>query len=125
MEDDRRQRERRQPPLRARVEVFTTKKNMHIALFADVLDLSEEGLCLLSPREVEAGDRVQVSLPQLESPEPLHVPGLVRWVERESPCEFRCGVVFQATDDAEREGLKKKLHSILVSYREQQPFRFS
>lgn len=122
MGQERRQTERIQPILRVRTEVFSSKANIHLAIFADILNISEEGICIQSPLELEISDRLKVYLPRLDQDQPLIIQGEVIWREEISPYVFKCGLALIEPDRERKEELKADIKTIMETYFQQKPW---
>ncbi|MCK5243495.1 PilZ domain-containing protein [bacterium] len=124
MDQERRQTERVQPILRVRTEVFSNKGHIHLAIFADILNISEEGICLQSPLELKTRDRLKIYLPRLDKAQPLIIQGEVMWIELVNPYIFNCGLRVIATNLAKKEEVKADIKMIIETYFKQKPWEF-
>lgn len=124
MDQERRHTERIQPLLRVRTEVFSSKGNIHLAIFADILNISEEGICIESPLELEISDRLKIYLPRLDQDQPLIIQGEVMWTELVNPDIFNCGLTFTEADLAKKEEVKADIKTIIETYFKQKPWEF-
>ncbi len=124
MSQERRQTERIQPILRVRTEVFSNKANIHLAIFADILNISEEGICIESPLELEISDRLKIYLPRLDQDQPLIIQGEVMWIESIDPYIFKCGLTLIESDRERKEEVKADIKTIMETYFQQKPWEF-
>lgn len=120
---DRRQGDRVQPAFRVRTEVLPETGDIHMAVFADIVNLSEEGICLRSPLRLSERDRIIVYLPMLKDKEPLEIHGSVRWVKEAGPLMYQIGMKFTGIPKIRETTLHAEIKAIMESYFNQQSMR--
>ena len=114
--EDRRRGDRVQPAFRVRTEVLPETGDIHMAVFANIVNLSEEGICLRSPLRLNERDRITVYLPTLENREPLQIHGTVRWVKEAGPLMFQFGMKFTGIPKIQETNLRVEIKNIMESY---------
>jgi hypothetical protein len=116
MGQERRRSSRVQPAFRVRTEVLPEAGDIHMAVFADILNLSEEGIGLRSPLKLKLNDRIIIYLPTLENREPLEVRGVVRWVRTAGPLMYQYGMKFETASKARESTLRSEIKAVMDSY---------
>lgn len=124
MGQERRRTERIQPILRVRTEVFSSKDNIHLAVFADIINISEEGICIRSPLEPEIGDRLKIHLFRLDQDHPLIIQCEVIWIKLINSYVFKCGLALIETDRERREKIKADIKTVMKTYFQQKLWKF-
>ncbi|MCD4813785.1 PilZ domain-containing protein [bacterium] len=123
MSSERRREERIQPVFRVRTEVLPEKGDIHMAVFADIINLSQNGVCLRSPLKLKEKAKLIVYLPDLESKNPLELHGLVRWIKESGPLMFEYGMEFSGIEKFTEYTIHGKIKKIMTAYYEQQSMR--
>jgi len=123
MKKDRRRGKRVQPAFRVRTEVLPESGDIHMAVFADIINLSEEGICLRSPLKLTVSDKIIIYLPTLEEKKPLEIHGIVRWIRAAAPLMYEYGMQFSGVDKVMQTNMHLKIKSIMASYYNQKIFR--
>lgn len=116
MSQERRHSLRVQPAFRVRTEVLPEAGDIHMAVFADILNLSEDGIGLRSPLKMKVNDRLIIFLPMLENREPLEVRGQVRWVRNAGPLMYQYGMKFEASSKVRESALRAEVKAVMDSY---------
>jgi hypothetical protein len=120
MSQERRSSKRVQPAFRVRTEVLPEVGDIHMAVFADILNLSEDGIGLRSPLKLKLNDRIIIFLPTLENREPLEVRGVVRWIRNAGPLMFQYGMKFEAASKVRESALRAEIKAVMDSYYHQE-----
>ncbi|MEW6516467.1 MAG: PilZ domain-containing protein [candidate division FCPU426 bacterium] len=116
MGEERRRSLRVKPAFRVRTEVLPEAGDIHMAVFADIQNLSEDGIGLRSPLKLKVNDRITIFLPTLENREPLEVRGMVRWVRNAGPLMYQYGMKFEASSKAREHALRTEVKAVMDSY---------
>jgi hypothetical protein len=119
MERERRHARRLAPAVRVRTEVLPESGDIHMAVFADIVNLSEEGVCLRSPLKLNALDRLVIYLPTLEEKVPLEIHGVIRWVRSAGPLMYEYGMEFVGIDKIMESNMRARIKSVMTSYHDQ------
>ncbi len=113
---ERRRGTRIQPTFRVRTEVLQEKGNIHMAVFADIVNLSENGICLQSPLKLNLRDKIVIFLPRLDQELPFVIHGAVIWVKPVGPYMFKYGVKFSGVRKTDEKKVHTELKDIMTSY---------
>ncbi|MBN1594686.1 PilZ domain-containing protein [candidate division FCPU426 bacterium] len=123
MEKERRRSARVQPVFRVRTEILPETGDIHMAVFADIINLSEQGICLRSPLKLAVNDRLIVYLPILEEKNPLEIHGLIRWIRSGAPLMYEYGMKFIGIDKVMETTIRAKIKDIMHHYYNQKVIR--
>lgn len=118
-----RRKERLQPVLRVRTEVLSQNHGIHCALFADILNLSETGVCLKSPLQPRPGDRLEIDLPRLDQNQPLRITGQVVWVKSGGLHSCTCGLEFIFPNPDQEARMRDILRAVIHDLYHQHPWK--
>ncbi len=116
---ERRHGERIQPKLRVRTEVVMEKGNIHMAVFADIVNISEVGVRLRSPLKLNSGDRIMIFLPRLDRQLPYVIHGKVVWTKILAKLLFEYGTKFTNIPKGQEVEVHTQLRDIMSSYFDQ------
>ncbi len=119
MKNERRRLDRVQPVFRVRTEVLPEKGDIHMAVFADIINLSEEGICLQSPLKLSKKDRIIICLPTLEEKNPLEIHGAVIWIRQAGPLMYEYGMKFIGVNKLMESNIRSKIKAVLKAYYDQ------
>ena len=117
---ERRRGVRIQPTFRVRTEVLQEDGEIHMAVFADILNLSEGGLALRSPLKLETNDRLIIFLPRLDNRLPLELHGRVIWTRSAGSYLHEYGMKFTGVPTRDKIRVRRELKAIMQSYFDQQ-----
>jgi hypothetical protein len=120
---ERRREERVAPAFRVRTEVLQEEGNIHMAVFADIVNLSEGGICLRSPLKLANKDRIIIFLPRLAQQLPLEVHGLVVWTKPRTGYLYEYGMEFSGIAPEQAAKIRADLNAIMNAYFEQSSLR--
>ncbi len=120
---ERRHEDRVAPAFRVRTEVLQEAGNIHMAVFADIVNLSEGGICLRSPLKLANHDRIIIFQPRLAQQLPLEVHGVVVWTKPRSAYLYEYGMQFTGIAPAQAEQVRIELNAIMNAYFEQSSLR--
>jgi hypothetical protein len=124
-DQDRRRLQRFTPTLRVRTEVIKEKSSIHMAVFADIVNLSEEGIGLRSPLKLEIRDRIIIFLPRLDQALPYVIHGRVVWTKAFTVVLFDYGMKFSDIPKDQEEKVHLELKDIINSYYDQRSITFA
>jgi hypothetical protein len=120
---ERRRRERVVPAFRVRTEVLQETGNIHMAVFADIINLSESGICLQSPLKLNLKDHIIIFLPRLAQQLPLEIHGVVVWTKKRAAYLNEYGMEFTGIDPAQAAKIRAELNAVMKAYFEQSSVR--
>jgi PilZ domain len=120
MDNERRRAERIQPAFRVRTEVLPEVGDIHMAVFADIINLSEVGICLRSPLKLTNKDKLIIYLPTLEEKKPLEIHGEVIWIKSSGPLMYEYGMKFIGVNKLMESNIRSKISAIMNSYFDQE-----
>lgn len=119
---ERRQEERFAPTFRVRTEVLQEEGNIRMAVFADIVNISESGICFRSPLKLNADDQVVFFLPRLDQHLPLEIHGRTVWV-KERAGVYEYGMRLAGVSPDQEAKLHADMNSIMDSFFDQTPIR--
>ena len=106
-------------PNTASERTISIKTTNILTVFADIINLSEEGICLQSPLKLSKKDRIIICLPTLEEKNPLEIHGAVIWIRQAGPLMYEYGMKFIGVNKLMESNIRSKIKAVLKAYYDQ------
>lgn len=113
--EEKRDSNRIQPTIRRHVQIYSRHGIVHYAHFAEVVNLSEGGICVKSGREFAPDEQLQIFLNRQGADRSFKTDGKVIWKKSAGKYAFRFGVEF-ITDRKQKYIMREKLKDIMAAY---------
>lgn len=113
--EEKRDSKRIEPVMQRQAQIFSRHGTVYYTHFADVVNLSEGGICIKSAREFAKGEQLQVFLPRREMVRSFKAEGEVIWRRPAGKYTFQFGVKFMS-DRKKKHILQESLKDIMASY---------
>lgn len=113
--EERRDGKRIQPTVRRQVQIYSRHGKVLYAHFAEVVNLSESGVCVKSGRELSPGGQLQVFLNRQGTNRSFQTEGKVIWKKPDGRYAFQFGVEFMP-ERRNKQIVREKLKDIMATY---------
>ncbi len=113
--EEKRYSKRIQPLTRKHAQLYSQHGIVHYAHFAEVVNLSEGGICVKSGREFSPGEQLHVFLSQQERDRSFKAEGKIIWKQTVGKYAFQFGVKF-ISDPRKKQIMQEKLKDLMAVY---------